>query len=114
MSSFGYDVCYTKDAAGVVTDTSGVCERETWLKLKPMDLTLLNSQGVSDSDSDSKERLNTKELSDAHRMSNYSAEGRLIVNSPYSLRTEDDQFGRKITFLRKSLTSNDTKPFATL
>lgn len=38
-------------------------------------------------------------------------EGKVIINDNYSVRGEHDQFGRKMTPLRKSLTNNDTAPF---
>jgi len=40
-------------------------------------------------------------------------EEKVIINDNYSIRGEDDQFGRKMTPLRKSLTNDDTEPFPT-
>lgn len=110
LSSFGYDVCYANEEED--TFSSDDCEK--WIELKPMDLSLLQNteQGCPATERDPK--TCTKDTNDALKLSRYSEDGRLIVNSPYSLRTDDDQFGRRITFLRKSLTSDDTKPFATL
>lgn len=124
LSSFGYDVCYASDDADTVdhpVPPSDNCNchchsEKKWIELKPMDLSLLEctDQDCQITDMNPKECANPKDLNDAQRLSHYSDDGRLVVNSPFTLRKEDDQFGRKITFLRKSLTSNDTKPFATL
>jgi hypothetical protein len=43
-----------------------------------------------------------------------AADGRLKVNESYSVRHVDDKFGRKFTELRRGITDDDKKPFATL
>ena len=130
LSTFGYDVCYSN-----VPDSS--CEK--WIELKPMDLTQLRDTGASGQqqgqfegsggsssssssssdpsqpDDDNNNTVNSNlNDDDAHRLSRYSEDGRLVVNSPFTLRAEEDEFGRKITFLRKGLTNNDSEPFETL
>jgi hypothetical protein len=36
------------------------------------------------------------------------------LNYPYIVRSSNDQFGRKVTALRRSLTHDDTEPFETV
>ena len=38
-------------------------------------------------------------------------EGSVTVNTPFELRAIDDNFGRMVTFIRKSMTDNDADPF---
>ena len=48
------------------------------------------------------------------RISKFSMElssPEIVVNENFCIRPPDDRFGRGITDLRHSLTSNDTKPF---
>lgn len=88
LASFGYDVC---------------CDGERRVVLSPIDLSRLRT------DSDLAEGGGEERRAEE--------EGPWVVNcpnSPLELRTPEDQFGRRITFLRKGLTSNDTHPFDTL
>ena len=36
----------------------------------------------------------------------------MTINDSLCIRSDEDKFGRRITNLRKSLTTNDTEPFA--
>ncbi len=43
-----------------------------------------------------------------------TTEGRIKINESYSVRHVDDKFGRKFTELRRAITDDDKRPFATL
>jgi len=92
LDGFGYSVCYDGD--------------DKLIDLSPINLDSLLKSSTADFNCESS-------CPNAHGLSKYMG-GRLVVNSPYSLRPEDDPFGRKITYLRKSFTKDDTEPFETV
>jgi hypothetical protein len=98
LIGLGYNVLYNESNNGEEN------EADKYIDLKPM----LIRQFIASMNNSA-----SGPCDNYHGTSSY-AEGRLIVNSLYSLRKEDDRFGRLITYLRKSLTNDDSEPFETL